>query len=356
MAIETPVLGPTELSTLLSRTIPARLPVLIVGAPGVGKSDIVAQAAQAADADLIISHPAVADPTDAKGLPWAVPGPDGRIHEATFLPFGDLARACRAQKPTVWFLDDLGQATPAVQASFMQLLLARRVNGHVLPEHVTFVAATNRRTDRAGVQGILEPVKSRFAAIVELRPQLDPWCEWALDHGVEPLYVAALRFRPELLCNFRPSADLEQSPSPRTHAHAAKIIALGLPPEIETAAVSGAIGAAAATEILAYIRMARDLPSPDVILIDPSGSPIPTRPAALYATVTALAARTTPQTFRAIGIYAGRLLDAQRGEFAALLVRDALRRCPAIAVTSDFIRLAAGPLGQLVQGAAGGRQ
>jgi MoxR-like ATPase len=347
-------LGPSELLSLLSRTIPARLPILITGSPGVSKSDIVAQAAQAAGADLIISHPAVADPTDAKGLPWAVPGPDGSIDHATFLPFGDLAMACRAEKPTVWFLDDLGQAPPAVQASYMQLLLARRVNGHRLPEHVVFIAATNRRTDRAGVQGILEPVKSRFAAIVELRPKLDPWCEWALDHGVDPLYVAAIRFRPELLSDFRPSADLEQSPSPRTHVHAAKLIALGLPSAIETAAVSGAIGAGAAAEILAYIRMARELPSPDVILLDPSGSPLPDRPAALYATVTALAARTTPATFRAISIYAQRLMDAQHGEFAALLTRDALRRCPQIAATGEFIRLATGPLGQLVQGASGG--
>src|SRR5271156_851581 len=155
---------PKQLSAFLSRAIPARLPILITGAPGIGKSDIVAAAAVDAKADLILSHPAVADPTDAKGLPW--PGKNGT--EATFLPFGELAQAIKAKNPTVWFLDDLGQASPAVQASFMQLLLARRVNGHVLPDCVTFVAATNRRADRAGVSGILEPVKSRFATIVEL--------------------------------------------------------------------------------------------------------------------------------------------------------------------------------------------
>jgi MoxR-like ATPase len=122
-------LRPRDATQLIGHYLGARIPVLLTGAPGVGKSSIVEQAASAAGFDIILSHPAVADPTDAKGLPW--PGQDGRT--ATFLPFGDLAQALNAQKPTVWFLDDLGQASPAVQASYMQLLLARRVNGHKLP-------------------------------------------------------------------------------------------------------------------------------------------------------------------------------------------------------------------------------
>lgn len=189
---------PSQLSRLLTAAIPAGLPVLIKGAPGVGKSAIVEQAAAEVGADMILSHPAVSDPTDAKGLPWV--GKDGE--SATFLPFGELAQAIKADRPTVWFLDDLGQAPPAVQASYMQLLLARRVNGHKLPDCVTFVAATNRRTDRAGVSGILEPVKSRFAAIVELEADLDEWCKWAIAQELPPELIAFLRFQPHSLSSF----------------------------------------------------------------------------------------------------------------------------------------------------------
>jgi MoxR-like ATPase len=155
---------PTDLLLLLSSMIVNRLNLLITGAPGIGKSDLVNQAARAADADLILSHPVVEDPTSAAGLPWIVDG------HARFLPFGMLERAMNATKPTVWFLDDLGQAPAATQASYMQLLLAREVNGHKLSDYVTFVAATNRRTDRAGVSGILEPVKSRFCSIAQSVP------------------------------------------------------------------------------------------------------------------------------------------------------------------------------------------
>src|SRR6185437_7083804 len=195
---------PTQVKTLLVSTIKAAMPVLIVGKPGVGKSDVVGQASVDADAEILISHPAVADPTDAKRLPWAEPG----AAVATFLPFGDLAQAMSAKKPLVWFLDDLGQASPAVQASFMQLILARRVNGHALPKEVVFIAATNRREDRAGVSGILEPVKSRFAAIVEMDVDTDDWTTWATHNDIRAEVVAFMRMRPELLCDFKPTGDM----------------------------------------------------------------------------------------------------------------------------------------------------
>lgn len=337
---------PRDLATFLSAAIRNRLAILITGAPGIGKSDIVAQAAADAGADLLLSHPAVADPTDAKGLPWPVAGAD----EATFLPFGELARAVKATRPTVWFLDDLGQAPPAVQASYMQLLLARRVNGHALPDFVSFVAATNRRTDRAGVAGILEPVKSRFASIVELVPHVDDWSEWALDHDVPTDLVAFIRFRPDLLCNFQASADLTNSPIPRTWSHVARLSAAGLPAEVEYDAFSGAVGAGAATEFVAFRRLIRDMPNLDAILLDPTKGDLPEAPAILYATVTGLAARSTPATFPRIAAYAERLTGAHHGEFAALLLRDCVRRDKAICNTAAFVNLVSGPLGALITG------
>lgn len=335
---------PSELTAFLAQTIAARLPVLITGAPGIGKSDIVSAAAMTAGAELILSHPAVADPTDVKGLPWVVDG------AATFLPFGELNRAINAERLTVWFLDDLGQASPAVQASYMQLLLARRVNGHVLSDNVVFIAATNRRTDRAGVSGILEPVKSRFGAIVELTPDLNEWSSWALDNGIAPELIAFLRFQPDLLCKFAATADLTNSPVPRTWSNVSKLLSLNLSPAVQAAAFSGAVGEGAATEFLAFLRLYRELPNVDAILMNPDGGDIPTAPATLYALTGALAHRTTEQNFGRIARYAERLLTAGSGEFAVMLVRDAIKRHPAVTATQAYVRLCVGEMGQLVSG------
>ena len=335
---------PSELKTFLISAITHRLPVLLTGAPGIGKSDIVAQAADLADADMILSHPAVADPTDAKGLPWVVDG------HATFLPFGELHRAIEAEKRTVWFLDDLGQASPAVQASYMQLLLARRVNGHVLPDCVSFIAATNRRTDRAGVTGILEPVKSRFASIVELETDVDEWCAWAIDHDLPPEVIAFIRFQPDLLCKFSATADLTNSPVPRTWASVGRMLTLGLPSGIRHQAIIGAIGEGAATEFSAFLRLYSELPSVDQILIDPDSVPVPKQPAVLYALSGALAHRTTDQTFPRVAKFIERMVSDGRGEFGALLLKDALQRTPSITKTRAYVKLATGDLGQLISG------
>ncbi len=338
----------TQLISLLSETIKACIPVLVQGAPGIGKSDILTQAASDAGADMILSHPAVSDPTDVKGLPWIVKGPKG--DSATFLPFGELEQAIKAKKRTVWFLDDLGQASPAVQASFMQLLLARQVNGHAISDEVVFVAATNRRTDRAGVSGILEPVKSRFGTIVELEPDLDSWCNWAIDHNVNPLLIAFLRFKPDLLCKFNATNDLSNSPVPRTWSHVNRLLELSLTPTIQMQAIAGAVGEGAATEFGAFIKLWSQLPNIDQILIDPKSVPVPTNPAVLYSLASALATKSNPTTFGRIATYVNRMVEAGSAEFGVLCVRDCLRRDNSITQSSAFVKLATSELGKLISG------
>jgi hypothetical protein len=337
-------LNPRELATFLAAAIRARLPVLISGKPGIGKSDVTAQAAAAAGCDLILSHPALEDPTDTKGLPWMADG------HATFMPFGELARALSATQPTVWMFDDLGQASPAVQAAKMQLLLARRVNGHVLPDCVTMIAATNRRIDKAGVAGILEPVKSRFVSIVELDADVDSWSQWAIGAKLPAELIAFMRLRPELLSDFKPSADLTQSPSPRTWHSVAKLQALSLPQSIEAVAMAGAVGDGASSEYLAFRRMASQLPSVDAILLAPAVAMLPTEPAALYAVSTALATRTNEKTIDRVLTYLQRMVDQQHAEFAVLSLRDAIIREPKIQQTQAFIAAMCSPLGSLITG------
>lgn len=345
--------SPKQLIALLAKMIPARKSILITGMPGVGKTEIVLEAARAAGADVIVSHPVTADPTDAKGLPWKVEGRDA----ATFLPFGELERAIKATKLTVWFLDDLGQASPAVQAAFMQLILARRVNGHVLPDHIVFVGATNRRIDRAGVSGILEPVKSRFRTIVELQPSLDDWKNWAFDHDVPATLIAFLSFRSEFLAKFEPTADLTNSPVPRTWAHLAELEALEFPSSVESAAFAGAVGEEAAVEYIGFRKLAQSITSIDAILLNPDTVDIPTAPSELYATVIGLAGRADAKNFARIAVYAERLVKGKsfkdgvgRGEFAVLLIRDVSRRDPKLTYTDTFVKLNSGELGKLITG------
>ena len=316
-----------QLQKTLKKAIKARLPVLIKGAPGVGKSDIVAQVAKELKHNLVISHPVVSDPTDFKGLPGIVDG------KAEFLPFGELRNLIEAKKPTIAFLDDLGQAPAVVQAAAMQLILARRVNGNKISDKVVFIAATNRRQDRAGVTSILEPVKSRFATIVELDPTADEWIEWAFEHDMPTEVIGFIHFRPGLLHEGAATADIVNHPCPRTIAYAGKLISIGID-DIET--LAGAVGEGCAVELVGFIQVYKSLPNISAILTDPEKAIVPTEPAALYAVVSALIDAVTKDNAARVLKYGNRL----PADFSVLLVRDSVRKEPKIQNTKAYIQWA----------------
>lgn len=319
----------SQLTSALCFAIKHKLPILIKGAPGIGKSDIVAQACTEAGAELIVSHPVVSDPTDYKGLPFPVKDKA----EASFLPFGELLKLIKADKPTVFFLDDLGQAPMSVQAACMQLILARRVNGHKVSDHVVFMAATNRRQDKAAVMGILEPVKSRFAGILELEVDIDDWASWAYANSMPAQLIAFIHYRPNLLHDFNPTADIVNSPSPRTVAYVGKLLNAGIPAGLEYELISGAAGEGFAAEFLGFLRIFDGLPDLATILNDPEHAMVPNEPSVLFAVVGALVAKAERKNFARIIAYANRL----PGEFQVLIIKDCIKHNAQLASTQEFI-------------------
>lgn len=321
-----------ELTTILRAAAERRRTVLASGAPGVGKTDAVKQVAEQLEYDLIIEHPSVREPIDFVGLPANV---DGR---AEFLPYGTLRRIIEAEQPTILFLDDLGQAPPAVQAACMQLLLAREVCGRKISDQVVMFAATNRKEDRCGVTGLLEAVKSRFATIVEVIPDVDEWCEWALEREVSIDVVAFIRWKPDMLWTFEPTHAMVNQPSPRTVANAADVIGWGLPPNIEYKTLSGAVGEGWTADFISFRELKSELPRIDTIFANPKRAKLPKSQGAKYSITTSLAIKITADLFGAAVTYLKRLKEK---EFLVLFTKDVYRRDASIFETDAAIELCA---------------
>lgn len=319
---------PKDLEQFLEFSINNKFPILIKGKPGVGKSTIAENVCNKMGVDLIITHPVVSDPTDYKGLPFASNG------KADFLPFGDLESLMTATKPTAYFIDDLGQAPSAVQAAIMQLLLARQINGKKISDEVTFIAATNRKEDKAAVSGLLEPVKSRFASIVELEVNSQDWIMWALNNNMPIELISFIRFKPEILDSFAPSKDLVNTPTPRTVTSVGKLQNASLPADMEFEAFKGAAGEAFAVEYCAFLKIYRDLPSVDDILLAPSTTAIPEEVATKHALCGALSAVANDQTIEPILIY----MDRVGEEFTVACIHDSTIRNPKVTKTSAFVK------------------
>lgn len=329
---------------LLAKAIEANLNTLLVGPPGVGKTDVVGQAADKLGYDLMVMHPAISDPTDFKGFPFRA---DNNGH-AEFLPYGELHAMMKARKPLVVLFDDLGQATPAVQAALMQLLLKREVNGKRISDKVRFVAATNRREDKAGVAGLLEPVKSRFGMIVHVETDVDAWVEWALAANIRPEIIGLIRQRPELLHKWQPTADIENQPCPRTWAAASKVLDLDLPDDLLLPALAGAVGEGAAVETVGFLRAFGEVPDIGEILMTPEQANVPSHPSALYAVAALLASSLDDKTFGQALPYIYRLPE----EYGVLTVRDTLRANPKLPRSTAWVEFLRSDLGKLATGGA----
>lgn len=294
-------------------------PFVLFSEPGVGKSGIIASIAKSLGWDVLWFHPVVQDPTDNKGMPFAFMQ-DGQPR-AKFLPFNDLELLIKADRPTLACYDDMGQAPLAVQASMMQLWLARRINGHAISDDVVFCGASNRAEDKSGVVGIMEALKGR-ATLIPIEADIDDFCKWSHQQDWFPEMVPAfLRFKTDLLSAFKPTRDLANTPTPRNWERLARKVSNGI---TNLELLSGDVGEAAAAEFLSFMEVASEMPNPDDCLANPETAPVPdkSKPSVLYALVGSLAHRAKPSTAEGLVTYLARI----PAEFGVMCMKDALFR------------------------------
>lgn len=104
--------------------------------------------------------------------------------------------------------------------------------------------------------------------------------------------------------------------------------------EIEAQLLECTVGPAAATELVAFLRLFRQLPSLDEILLNPDRAPLPGEPSAQIAIATALGRVLSDHSISKGMQY----LDRIPAEMRVLAMRDAAARNRAITHTPEFIR------------------
>jgi hypothetical protein len=312
------------ISNALRTLVAARQPVFVWGGPGIGKSAVVKQLASNLNIILQDVRALLLDPVDLRGLPFL--GQDGRSRWATpdFLPQTGSG---------ILFLDELNAAPAMVQASCYQLVLDRKLGEYTLPDGWAIIAAGNRDSDRAVTTRMPTPLRNRFVHL-EFEVDVQEWSEWAVQSGIRPEVIAFLRFRPELLSAF--DRDANAFPSPRSWEFASRILDSGPDHSIEHELFAGAVGTGAATELSAFLRMFRELPNIDAILLNPLNEPVPENAAAQYAVASALARCASDINFDRVCQY----LDRMPTEFSVLCVRDSCLREPAIRHTAGYTKWA----------------
>ncbi|MFO7597917.1 MAG: MoxR family ATPase [Desulfocurvibacter africanus] len=313
---------PSQIISALETLLAVRQPAFLWGAPGVGKSQIVAQVAAKHGLELVDIQAVLLDPVDLRGIPRIDEAGNAVWSSPSFLP-----RRGRG----ILFLDELNAAPPLVQAACYQLILDRKLGEYVLPEGWTILAAGNRESDRAVTHRMPSALANRLVHL-DFEPDLDDWLRWAEDNGIEPRLRAFLRFRPKLLHAFDPKKSEKAFPSPRSWEFVSRIIAAAPDSDTLQGLLAGTVGAAAAAECLEFLRVYDVLPDAEAVLADPDGIAILNDPAVIYAMCESVARKATDQAMSSLAILAARLPV----EFGVLLMRDAASVEPSIVETEAF--------------------
>jgi len=300
----------------LEALIDRKLPAFLWGAPGIGKSSVVRQIAEAKGIGFIDLRLSLMDPTDLKGIPFF----DKEVHQAVWAPPSFLPR----EGSGILFLDELNTAAPAVQASAYQLILDRKVGEYELPEGWAIVAAGNRENDRGVVYRMPLPLANRF---VHLEMEVHPgdWREWAFRAGIDERVVGYITAKNEALLRFDPASDTKSFPTPRSWEFVHGILQSGMPPELALGAVAGAVGEETAVDFMAFAKVMHRLPNIPAVLAGDTSQDVPDTPDALHVLASALVSKTleapTDETVEHLLAYTLRLPP----EFAVMTVQDLQR-------------------------------
>ena len=148
---------------------------LLLSAPGIGKSEMVYEAAREAGLPCRSLLGTQIAPEDVSGVPRIIGERSVFCPPRVLLP--------ERPEPFCLFLDELPACAPDVQKAFYSLLLERRLGEHALPPGTWVVAAGNRLQDRALVRAMSSALVNRVT-ILQIRHDVDEWLAWAQRAGI----------------------------------------------------------------------------------------------------------------------------------------------------------------------------
>ncbi|MBR2461434.1 MAG: AAA family ATPase [Clostridia bacterium] len=269
---------------------PSVLPsVMLWGAPGIGKSQAVRQAAEhiekntgkrvvVTDVRLLLFNP-----IDLRGIPtanedktlaiWLKPqifrmdGSDGVVN--------------------ILFLDEISAAPQSVQAAAYQIALDHTVGEHKLPDNCIVIAAGNRVTDKSVAYKMPKALANRLCHI-ELESNFESWRKWAIAKGINEKVIGFLSARNDLLMGFDASRDELAFSTPRSWEMVSRLMnCTGMSMEKLYPLIAGCIGSGVAAEFRTWCRVYGSLPATEDIFKGKVAT-VPTDTDALYALISSM--------------------------------------------------------------------
>ena len=234
------------------------------------------------------------------------------------------------KKPIILMIDEYGKANPAVKNALLRLMLERKIGSYELhPDSVIF-ATTNLGAE--GVGDLLPPhARNRITVVTARKPSNMEWIEWAINNGVDHTLLGWCKDNPQLFNSFDDHPNPDDNPyiyhpkqqraafvTPRSLEAASDILKArdGMDDQTVTAALMGTVGNRGAMDLMAFVKLADQLPSLDSIKKDPLSAKVPTSAAAVCMVVYRTLACIEREWLDNWMVYLNRLDPEAQGMFA----------------------------------------
>lgn len=230
-----------------------RMAGFLHSSPGIGKSAIIKQIAEALGLPLIDIRLASIEATDLCGIPYVRNG-EQVFSTPEWFPTDPNSKG-------ILFLDELSNANINVQQAAYRLVLDREINNNkTLPAGWFTIAAGNLQTDRTGVKGIVPALANRFSIHLNIEPNLQDFMTYGIDHGIDTRILGFLDFKPDYLHKFTSGTD-QAFPTPRSWEFASNLLKCSFSDGEVLTALSGCIGEGPASEFQAFCKYYENLPN-----------------------------------------------------------------------------------------------
>jgi energy-coupling factor transporter ATP-binding protein EcfA2 len=232
--------------------------------------------------------------------------------------------------PIILMIDEYGKANPAVKNALLRLMLERKIGSYELhPESIVF-ATTNLGAE--GVGDLLPPhARNRITVVTARKPDNMEWIEYGINNGVDHSLLGWVKDNPQLFHSFEDVQNPDDNPyifhpraqraafvTPRSLEAASDILKLReyMDDQTVTGALMGTIGDRAAMDLMAFVKLADDLPSFDSIKNNPETAQVPKSAAAICMVVYRTLATIEADWVDAWMIYIDKMDKEAQGLFA----------------------------------------
>lgn len=330
----------------------SKVPVIMWGPPGQGKTSVVNAIAKELGWHIETVLASIREPSDFAGLPNVVNGRTELIPPGWALR---IAEKSRQGEKSILFLDEISTAPPSVQSALLRVVLDKTVGDLYLGDDVVVIAAANPPEQATDGWDLAPPMANRFIHIEWELPadvvQQGLTFEWPeidvpnvstedADKEVKDAKILISSFlttrRDYVTVLPKTSTELGGAfPTPRSWENAALIYGYakraGYSGLVLQNLMVGTVGHAAAVEFLTFAE-SLDLPDPEEILAKPKNWEVPKRVDKTYAilssTIVALEGDNTGPRWQNFGEVLAHLAENKHTDLAVIFGKRWIRMKP----------------------------